>query len=1346
MDSLPSPAISVENSPRTSPSTLVTLGRKRARSSASSDASSSKRAMSEDPSFGSATEPPQSIASPSPQIAADGIDTYMRGQGEQGMEQSSSDVFGQSSSTGLLQESQLRTIEIFGPPRKMERSEHVLSQSQPANLSSVEKYQLIKALQKVPMVAGQTWYVISRSWFRKWEKACTGEVDKEGAILESQLGPVDNSSFFNKDGKFDGSRGMIEGVDVEFVPEQAWNSFVAWYGKPLQVIARKVITRGINKEASLELRPPVLQVLRLISSISVEKKELPSKYVTVSSQATLADLYRNLLGALELSLEQDFRVWKVENLDVDGTHYPCGKLLKDGGQLLPSKNDTEKMLKTVDDCLIQSDDALVVEVFENGAWLVNESAVPSNDLTVVPDEPAGPIFASGSDFFSQMNSSSSKSSAKASTLKPTASTSSSLTSSYGKGKTDKKGIIPGTIGLVNMGNTCFMNSALQCLAHTEELVEYFLTGVFSDELNPDNPLGMQGAIAEAFGSLLNRIWLPQASGAYAPREFKMQLQRFAPQFSGYQQHDSQELVTFLLDGLHEDLNRVLKKPYVEKLDWEGGGDKELAMLAKESWDGYMKRNDSVIVDLFQGQYRSTLVCPECQKISITFDPFMQLTLPLPVQKKWTHKIFYVPWDPNKAHVKVPIEVNRNASFREVRQLLGRWMKVEPDNLLTMETFNNRFYKDLDDTVLVGDMGDTDVVVCFELPCHAQQSRTWKPDADPIKNPVIVPVHLCKEIPSSRNNFQRPSNGFAHPFIVVLDNDQVRDRRKIYAAVVERLQRWTQQLRDLYQWETDAGMEEVKFLEPRGTTSVTEIKENGDVVTVQEAALPEEGDIVDEKSLVLEEEEPFEIISGNEVLKRVGPKADLFEVHIQSGHEKLGAGSSWSSNAQKWERWETREKANCENPPLLFEGDALYCEWQENFRQYFFGDEPKYELARWGEQQWDEFIHPDYQESQLAALARNKKDITLQDCLEEFTREEQLGEDDLWYCPQCKKHQQATKKIDLWSVPDVLVVHLKRFSNSRVLRDKIDVFVDFPIENLNLETFCVEHEVAKRLAQQGQDIKALGLSDVEEPLVYDLYAVDEHSGGLGGGHYGAYAKHHGVDKWYHFEDSYVSPAQASDAVNASAYLLFYKRRTSRPIGGKTYEKIEAARQKFIAAEDELAADAQLPTPPDDVERTQKDHVQKDLLEVIYKAQQPDPEKDRWRSFGPGPSVGLSPSPPALDDNEIEFSSENENEPPPFEEAHFDRLVGSGIDLDQGDPLALATQRFDFPDPASMITSPASSNAADAGDATDMGDMDFTDMLDGTPQGTEGWQSDDESKRRSPVASVPVEESTLLDIDL
>ena len=116
-----------------------------------------------------------------------------------------------------------------------------------------------------------------------------------------------------------------------------------------------------------------------------------------------------------------------------------------------------------------------------------------------------------------------------------------------------------------------MNSALQCLSNCVPLTEYFLAGNYKEELNRDNPLGMRGEIANAYAGLLHQMWKEQYSSV-APRQFKMQVGRFAPQFSGYQQQDSQELLAFLLDGLHEDLNRVKKKPYVELKDADGRPD------------------------------------------------------------------------------------------------------------------------------------------------------------------------------------------------------------------------------------------------------------------------------------------------------------------------------------------------------------------------------------------------------------------------------------------------------------------------------------------------------------------------------------------------------------------------------------------------------------------------------------------------------------------------------------------------------------------------------------------------------------------------------------------------------
>jgi ubiquitin carboxyl-terminal hydrolase 4/11/15 len=149
---------------------------------------------------------------------------------------------------------------------------------------------------------------------------------------------------------------------------------------------------------------------------------------------------------------------------------------------------------------------------------------------------------------------------------------------------------------------------------------------------------------------------------------------FAPQFTGYQQHDSQELAAFLLDGLHEDLNRILKKPYTEVPDYDGSiPDTE---YADRLWSIHKSRNDSVIVDLFQGQYKSTLHCPECGKFSITFDPFMYLTLPLPVRKKSLFTFKFIPADPQRAPVKHTILVPGDLNMRQVRDLVSQRLGVD----------------------------------------------------------------------------------------------------------------------------------------------------------------------------------------------------------------------------------------------------------------------------------------------------------------------------------------------------------------------------------------------------------------------------------------------------------------------------------------------------------------------------------------------------------------------------------------------------------------------------------------------------------------------------------------------
>uniref|UniRef100_A0A3Q4H103 ubiquitinyl hydrolase 1 n=1 Tax=Neolamprologus brichardi TaxID=32507 RepID=A0A3Q4H103_NEOBR len=133
----------------------------------------------------------------------------------------------------------------------------------------------------------------------------------------------------------------------------------------------------------------------------------------------------------------------------------------------------------------------------------------------------------------------------------------------------------GATGLSNLGNTCFMNSSIQCVSNTKPLTDYFLSGRHLYELNRTNPIGMRGHMAKCYGDLVMELWSGTQKNV-APLKLRWTIAKYAPRFNGFQQQDSQELLAFLLDGLHEDLNRVHEKPYVELKDSDGRPDWEVA--------------------------------------------------------------------------------------------------------------------------------------------------------------------------------------------------------------------------------------------------------------------------------------------------------------------------------------------------------------------------------------------------------------------------------------------------------------------------------------------------------------------------------------------------------------------------------------------------------------------------------------------------------------------------------------------------------------------------------------------------------------------------------------------------
>ncbi|KAK6456038.1 peptidase C19, ubiquitin C-terminal hydrolase 2 [Scheffersomyces xylosifermentans] len=352
----------------------------------------------------------------------------------------------------------------------------------------------------------------------------------------------------------------------------------------------------------------------------------------------------------------------------------------------------------------------------------------------------------------------------------------------------------GHLGLSNLGNTCYMNSALQCLLHVPEVNYYFLYNIFKKELNFDNPLGNHGDVANSFGNLLKLAFdtTSNRDSSVSPREFKSTIGRYSSMFSGYLQQDSQEFLSWLLDALHEDLNRIQKKPYCEKPelgDDEINDPNAIIKLSQTCWNQHKLRNDSVITDLFTGLYQSTLVCPDCSKTSITFDPFNDLTLPLPIEKKWYHTFTIVDLSDegilgekavslaegskisridqsfaskDQRIRKLEVELNKTSNYDDLIAYISKFLGIPSSDLFLYEIFRNSFYSDFqldynrNKFMPIGDIiRDTDEVHVYYIPHDSQ-------------NDIVVPVYNSVEDPDKSYKI---TETFGIPLFVVLDKEK-----------------------------------------------------------------------------------------------------------------------------------------------------------------------------------------------------------------------------------------------------------------------------------------------------------------------------------------------------------------------------------------------------------------------------------------------------------------------------------------------------------------------------------------------------------------------------------------------
>jgi len=477
-------------------------------------------------------------------------------------------------------------------------------------------------------------------------------------------GPINNRELLETEGSTALRKEVNEHQDYEIISEDAWNLIHSWYGGG-PAIKRRAI-QCPSGATQVELHGLRLKVYKSSDT------EAPPLEVIESKLTTVKEFKEHICREMGLDTEKT-RIWDYFNQ-------------KPYALIDDKPNDSLEACRIFDENPI-----LLEEQTPQGAWKLDtkkESNVGSfND----DNDTSGGHFSYG------------------------ASSSSADVPSIGTP------IQRGVVGLQNLGNTCFMNSSLQCLSNIPPLREYFTSMEYKNSLNR-NAYKTQGKLAEAFAALLSMMWR-QDTTRVAPRNFKYQVGQFAEQFSGYGQQDSMELIEYVLDGLKEDCNRVTgAKPYIEVKEADGRSDEE---VAAEAMDNYRRRSNSRIDDLFVGLFKSVVKCPAppelCGRASVTFDPFLSAKLPLVTTAEQRMTQFSLTFvrdtcPPGASPViQVTVKVSKDHSVKELIEAAAREVEgLRPQQCLLVEIWSKKVQKFFEEHEAIDNIRSDDVLVLLEV--------------------------------------------------------------------------------------------------------------------------------------------------------------------------------------------------------------------------------------------------------------------------------------------------------------------------------------------------------------------------------------------------------------------------------------------------------------------------------------------------------------------------------------------------------------------------------------------------------------------------------------------------------
>lgn len=607
------------------------------------------------------------------------------------------------------------------------------------------------------------------------------------------------------------------------------------------------------------------------------------------------------------------------------------------------------------------------------------------------------------------------------------------------------------------------------------------------------------------------------------------------------------------------MNRVQTKPYTETIESDGRPDD---IVAAASWFNHLKRNNSIITDLMHGQYKSKIICPDCHHVSITFDPFLTCTLPLPTKEKQKIDFFFIFADNHRIPIKIELWFKkRNHFLSNLKEQVIVLLKSKNIINLVPKAFNFYFLSNSSCTKVHPSTATNEVRKkrkMGSLFAIEMEPEMLKYDDNEI---VEVPITFNKNEHYYSSYYNKRPFTFIRPFHFL----KTDTTNQIHLRIFRYFRFYFEEV--LAKGDASDKEERLKSLEEFNSLNDLEAfakyfgkpdERPYDILLSTNARSYLSCYFCGEyrcENCKLSESDTETL---NDLLNKIKSKDFLFEMEVYWPNPPCNIVDVKS-------RFNDFERLEKETP----EKELTTPKEEEK------NDEEESKTAYYGNNKKPFIITKNMKGDEKTGEMEEKN---LYECFKLFSEPETLNAENAWYCSRCKSHKEATKEMKIYKSSKYLILHLKRFKGGESILSagKISTKINFPT-TLDLTDIVMNHELPTEykdvsielnskenpiedkknenksemiLEEQNNDLNKDKIEEekgdvTQAPkentkLIYRLYAVSNHYGSVGFGHYTAFALHSKDNSWYCFDDSSVNKVTEEQVITPAAYILFYER--------------------------------------------------------------------------------------------------------------------------------------------------------------------------------------------------------------